>query len=141
MTLYMQIIFLVILLGVMYTLVSYSQEGDIGTFTNGVPKISDMKRKYTSQADIVERLHSLLIYKESYVRWNRLLIISMLASIVTLYFLKEEVKLSEFLMLTCFIFICIDLPNRWGHAHISKGVIQEATQLYTLFTVNEIQRK
>ncbi len=127
----MQVIFLVILLGVMYTLLSYSQEGDIGTFTHGAPRLSEMKQKYPTAKDVVNRLHSLLIYKESYVRWNKLLVISMFASLTILYFLKEEVKLGEFIVLTCFVFVCIDLPNRWGHAHISQGVIQEATQLYT----------
>lgn len=129
--LYIQVVFLIVLMGVMFTLVKYSQEGDIGTFTAGAPRLSTMKKKYPNREAVVERLHSLLIYKESHVRWNRFLIISMFASLVILYFLREEVRLSEFIMLTCFIFLCIDLPNRWGYAHISKGVIQEATQLYT----------
>ena len=128
---HLQIIFIVVLSALVFTLFKYSQEGDILTFTAGSPKLKEMKEKYQSKDEIVERLHSLLIYKESYVKWNRFLVISMFASLVTLYSIRGEVKLPEFILLTCFIFLCIDLPNRWGYAHISKGIIQEATQLYT----------
>lgn len=128
---YLQLIFMIILCGVFLTLFKYSQEGDIGTFTSDVPNIYQMKNKYTDKNSIAKRLHSLLVYKESYVRWNRFILIAMFSSLVILHFLKSEIKLGEFIILSCFIFLCIDLPNRWGYAHISKGVIQEATQLYT----------
>ena len=128
---YLQIIFIVVLAALVFTLFKYSQEGDILTFTNSSPKLKEMKEKYQTRDEIVERLHSLLIYKESYVKWNRFLVISMFASLVTLYSIRGDVKLPEFILLTCFSFLCIDLPNRWGYTHISKGIIQQATRLYT----------
>lgn len=130
-TTYLQIVFIIILACLVFTLLKYSQEGDISTFTFGTSQINEMKKKYPTKNSIVNRLHNLIIYREGYVKWNRFIIISMFASLVLLYFLREEVKLSEFIIVSCFLFLCIDLPNRWGHAHISKGVIQEATQLYT----------
>lgn len=129
--LYIQVVFLIILLGVCLTLIKYSQEGDIRTFTNGAPRLNLMKKTYPNREAVMERLHSLLIYKESYVRWNRYIIIAMFTSLVILYYIRGEVKLSEFIILSCFIFLAIDLPNRWGHTHVSKGIIQEGTQLYT----------
>lgn len=128
-----EILFLVILAGVMFTLFHYSQEGDILTFTGNAPKVREMREKYVNREQIVERLHSLLVYKESYVRWNREMIIALFVSLVILYCFRSEIRLAEVLLLTTFVFLAIDLPNRWGHAHISASVIQEGTQLYTLY--------
>ena len=130
---YIQVVFLIILAGVVFTLIKYSQEGDLQTFTKGVPNLNVMKRNYPNREAVIERLHALLIYKESHVRWNRFIIISMFTSLVILYYIRGEVRLGEFIILTCFIFLAIDLPNRWGYSHISKGVIQEGTQLYTYY--------
>lgn len=129
-TLYLQIVFLIILSGVVFTLFKYSQEGDILTLTSNATHLNEFSSKFPTRNDVVERLHSLLIYKEGYVRWNRYLLIAMFASLVILFFTRGEVRLSEFILTTCFLFLCIDLPSRWGHSHISQGVIQEATQLY-----------
>ena len=131
--LYIQVIFLIILFGVVLTLLKYSQEGDISTFIRGVPNPNLMKKNYPTREAVMERLHALLIYKESYVRWNRFFIIAMFTSLVILYCIRGEVNLGEFIILTCFIFLAIDLPNRWGYTHISKGIIQEGTQLYTYY--------
>lgn len=131
----LQIIFLIILGCLISTLLRYSQEGDIGTFTNGAPQILEMKVKYPERDSVVKRLHNLILYKEGYVKWNKFIIISLFASIVLLYFLREEIRISELIIVSCFLFLCIDLPNRWVGAHISKGVIQEATQLYTYYSL------
>ena len=128
---YLQLVFMIVLCCVFMTFFRYSQEGDIGTFTSNAPTMSQIKKDYKTKDSIAKRLHSLIVYKESYVKWNRFLAISMFASLVILHNLREEIKLHEFILLSCFIFLCIDLPNRWGYAHVSKGVIQEATQLYT----------
>lgn len=127
----LQVIFLIILCGVISTLFTYSQEGDILTYTSSCPKLDVMKRKYPDAKAVMDRMHSLLIYKESYVKWNRFILIAMFASLVILYTMKKEIKISEFIILTCFLFLCIEIPTRWSYAHVSKSVIQEATQLYT----------
>lgn len=115
------------------TLLKYSKEGDILTFTGNCPSVKKLKDDYPTKDSIIERMHNLLIYKESYVRWNRFIIIAMFVSMIILHFLRDEIRISEFLLLTCFIFLAIDLPNRWAHAHIQKGVMQEATQLYSIY--------
>jgi hypothetical protein len=58
----------------------------------------------------------------------------MFVSMIILFFLRERIVLAEFIILSSFLFLAIDLPNRWANAHIQKGVIQEATQLYTLYS-------
>jgi len=130
---YLQVVFLIILVGVVMTLLKYSKEGDILTFTGNCPSVKKLKDDYPTKDSIIERMHNLLIYKESYVRWNRFIIIAMFVSMIILHFLRDEIRISEFLLLTCFIFLAIDLPNRWAHAHIQKGVMQEATQLYSIY--------
>jgi hypothetical protein len=130
----MQIIFLILLIGIVLTLLSYSKEGDILTFTGKCPSVKKLQSDYPDKDRIVERLHNLLIYKESYVRWNKYLIIAMFVSMIILFFLRERIVLAEFIILSSFLFLAIDLPNRWANAHIQKGVIQEATQLYTLYS-------
>lgn len=134
---FIQVVFLIILIGVILTLLKYSKEGDILTFTGNCPSVQKLREKFPTKDQLVERLHNLLIYKESYVRWNSFLVISMFASMVILYFLRGEVKLAEFIILTSFIFLAIDLPNRWAHSHIQKGVIQEGTQLYSLYATTK----
>ncbi len=130
---YLQIIFLIILIGVILTFFKYSKEGDILTLKGKCPSVEKLLASYPSRTKIIERMHDLLIYKDNYVRWNSFLIIAMFVSLVVLYFTREKIQLSEFIILTCFIFLAIDLPNRWANAHIYKGVTQEATQLQTLF--------
>lgn len=126
---YNQIVFLVILFGVVYTLFKYSQEGDINTFIGSSPSVREIRERYTSRGQIAERLHHLLIYQNGYVRWNRILIISMFVSMIIIYLYEKEIKLEKFILLTAFIFLAVDLPNRWGHSHVRQGTIQEGTSL------------
>jgi hypothetical protein len=134
MGLYVQIIFLVMLGATVFTLLKYTQEGDILTLSGSCPKVLEMKKKYTTRQQVVERLRDLISYSGGYVRWNRLIVLSLISAIIILYFCKEDVKLPEILILTAFIFCIIDIPNRWGHAHVQTGVNQEANQLITHFS-------
>jgi hypothetical protein len=128
-----EIIFVVVLLAVIRTLFTYSKEGDILTLLNGAPGMEKLKQEYKTRESIVKRLHDLLLYKESYVRWNRQAILSVFVALIVIYLLQGEIKLAPLVLTTCLIFFAIDLPNRWGHTHISAGVIHEGTQLYSLF--------
>ena len=126
---YLESIFLLVLVGVVLTVLKYSKEGDILTFTGTCPQASKIRTLYPSKEKVVERLHALLVYKESYVRWNTFLLVAIFTSLIVLSFLRERVRIAEVIILSCFLFLAIDLPNRWAHAHIQKGVIQEATFL------------
>ncbi len=128
-----EIIFIVVLIAVIRTLFTYSKEGDILTLLNGSPGMEKLKQDYTTRESIVKRLHDLLLYKESYVRWNRQAVLSIFVALILVYLLQGEIKLSPLVLTTCLVFFAIDLPNRWGHTHVSAGVIQEGTQLQALF--------
>ena len=121
-----EILFIIILIGVVLTCLSYSKEGDILTLK---PKKLNQNLNLNSKDQIVDRLHSLIIYKESYVKWNKFIIISMFASLVIMKFLEIPLTIGKFILLSIFIFMCIDLPNRWAHSHIQSGIIQEASIL------------
>ena len=131
---YYQIVFLIILIGIVMTICKYSQEGDILTHMRGCPSTKELKGKYSTSESIVDRLHQLLVYKENYVKWNHILLISLFVSIVLLHFFKREITISELILVAMLIFFAIDLPNRWIHAHVQSGVIQEATQLRAIYS-------
>lgn len=132
-----EIIFIIILIGVVLTCLSYSKEGDILTLQSSMSLKHKKTHKNTSTSkdQIVDRLHSLLIYKEGYVRWNKFIIISLFASCVILKFLDIPFSVGKLIMLSIFIFMCIDLPNRWAHSHIQSGIIQEASILFGQYKV------
>lgn len=130
---YIQIVFLILLFALVLTLIKYSQEGDINTLTSGNTSFKEIKSRYPTRSDVVQRLHALILYKEGYIRWNRLIVISMIASLIILNFTREQIHFGEFILLSSFLFLCIEIPHRWGNAHISSGVIQEATRLFTYY--------
>jgi hypothetical protein len=128
----MEITFLIILACLVYTLLTYSKEGDILTFKNGNPTPAELMKKFKSKSDVMNRLNDLLVYKESYVRWNKYMVVAIFCSIIILYFLTDTIKIPQLIILSCFIFMAIDLPSRWATSHVSYGVIQEATKLTAL---------
>jgi hypothetical protein len=121
--------FLMVLSGVVSTFLYYSQEGDIKTLLGNRSELNALK-EYDTPEKITQRLHDLIQYKNGYVRWNRYMIISMFVSMVLLKYFREKIEISEFFLTSVFIFAAIDLPNRWGNAHICKGVSVEASELY-----------
>lgn len=131
---YLESIFFFLLIGVLFTLMVYSKGGDIDTLTGECPSIISLKKQYKTQQDIVDRLHKLFIYKTSYIRWNKFIVIAMFTAVIILSFLKQHsYTVTDVLLVSGIIFLAIDLPNRWGHAHIESSVIQEVTQLYSLY--------
>lgn len=130
-----EIVFLIILLGVVLTLLKYTQEGDIKTFNGKCPRVSELLKMYGNKDEVVNRLFNLFSYQENYVRWNRFLVIAMFTAIVILYFKKGEGSISviELILVASFIFLAIDLPNRWGTAHVKSGVLIEANRLMTMY--------
>lgn len=129
-----EISFILILCGLVFTVYKYSIEGDIKVFQDKCPNIRVLKKKYETKDQVVDRLHALLTVKESYVRWNSYMIIAIFTSMVLLQALLGEIETSKLIIVSTFIFLAIDLPNRWANAHKQKGIIQEGTHLYTLYS-------
>ena len=132
---FIEIVFIVILVGIITALFTYSQDGDINTLTQLSPKVQEIKAKYKTKDQIAQRLHNLIIYNGGYIRWPQFLIVSLFTSIIILQTLTGKVDLGYLLVLSSVIFVAIDLPNRWGQSHISSNVSQEATQLCTLHSL------
>lgn len=132
---YFTLIFALTLVGLVVSVYKYSKDGDIATFKNGTPSPTTMLSLYPTQELTVQRMHDLLIYKESYVRWNRYLVLSIFAAFIIMKYHEREMKTGNLIVLSSFIFLIIDLPNRWANAHIQKGIVQEATQLHSLYAI------
>ncbi len=123
--------FVFILCLVVYTLYSYSQEGDIQTLTRNIPK--RLRKLYPTRRKIVERMRDLLIYKNHYVKWHKFMAIALFCSTLITYHFLHRLDTPTVLILTCVIFLAIDLPNRWMSAHVHSSVSQESAMLYALF--------
>jgi len=122
------IIFLVILVAIIFTLLKYTQEGDILTLRSK-SSIRELHFKYPTKDAIVNRLHSLLIYKSGYVKWNRFMIMALFVALIITRYFREDVKLADVLVISTLIFFAIDIPNRWGASHVYSGIIEEGTIL------------
>lgn len=115
----------VIVLGVVQTAFRYSQEGDILTALSKKKKISSLNEK-----EIVDRLHSIAIYGQNYVKWNNSMLLALFTGLILFRLLQVEFSFSQYLIVVLILFLSNDLCNRWVSAHVSSAITAEANMLY-----------
>ncbi len=115
----------VIVLGVVQTAFRYSQEGDILTALSKKKKISSLNEK-----EIVDRLHSIAIYGQNYVKWNNSMLLALFTGLILFRLLQVEFSFSQYLIVVVILFLSNDLCNRWISAHVSSAITAEANMLY-----------
>ena len=121
-------VMLVILLA--FTLLSYSKEGDIKTITTSISN-----QTYNSKRKIVQRMRDLILYDNYSIKWPKILCIALFTSIIITYYFIGQIEPSTVMLLTGIIFIAIDIPNRWANIHKKAGLTHELGMLYAMFNL------
>jgi len=85
-------------------------------------------QKYTSPDQVVERLHQLILGKTHGVLWPLQFVLAALAALL-LSGLTEQSDPLIFACMTAFIFIVIDVLQRWRAGHIYPRLQLEAAFL------------
>lgn len=105
----------------------YNREGDIELSVKGVDK-EQIKKK--SVSELIDRMHQLIIYNENKVRWPYYMTIAGIASVIFTEISNSKTdQCTKLLILTFFIFMLLELPQRYESAHVRSIQTYESSLL------------
>lgn len=134
-------ILLILSISIFYTAITYSKEGDINTLTGNLKSPWKLSKIYNTQEKIIKRLHSLIIYKHNYVKWNKLILLSISLSIFIVHYYNKKFVFSEIILFSTLIFLVLELPYRWCNTHRLRALDAESSILCGLIKKIETDKK